>query len=86
MKLDEKRKPHVTVNQDACQGCGSCYRVCMYGVYRWNKELNVSEAAYPEDCTSCRHCEYYCPAKCIEVTPAQVVFYDAVYDPLGLND
>lgn len=86
MKLDERRKAHVVVNQDACQGCKKCFHVCMYGVYRWDKENNVSEAAYPEDCTACRHCEFYCPAKCITVTQSELVFYDAVYDPLGMND
>lgn len=86
MKIDERRIPHVTVNTAACQGCQRCYHACMYGVYRWNYEKNVTEAAYPEDCTGCRHCEFYCPAKCINVEPQKVVFYDAVYDPLGLND
>ncbi len=86
LKLDERRKPHVTVNADICQGCKTCLKVCMFGVYRWNREKNCSEAAYTDNCTACRHCEFYCPAKCIEVTPPEVVFYDAVYDPLGLND
>ena len=58
MKLDDRRKPHVFVNQDACQGCKNCLHACIYGVYRWNKEKNISEAAYPEDCTACRHCEF----------------------------
>lgn len=86
MQFDERRINHVTVNPDMCQGCRTCLHVCIYGVYRWNKEEHVAEAAYPEDCTACRHCEYYCPAKAITVTPQEVVFYDAVYDPLGLND
>ena len=86
MKLEEKRRTHVTVNQEACQGCQRCIHVCMYGVYRWDKERNVSIAAYPEECTTCRHCEFYCPAKCIDVQAPKVVFYYAVYDPLGLND
>lgn len=86
MKLDERRITKVTVNQDACQGCKTCLKVCIYGVYRWDKEKNVSEAAYPEDCTACRHCEYYCPAKCIDVQLSELVFYDAIFDPLGLND
>lgn len=86
MKLDERRRPHVAVDQNLCQGCRTCLHACIFGVYRWNKEKNVSEAAYPEDCTACRHCEFYCPAKCITVTPSELVFYDAVYDPLGLND
>ena len=86
MKLDDRRKPHVFVNQDACQGCKNCLHACIYGVYRWNKEKNISEAAYPEDCTACRHCEFYCPAKCITIQPAELVFNDPIYDVPELND
>lgn len=86
MKLDERRLPHVTVNQDACMGCKTCLRVCTYGVYRWDKEKNCTEAAYPEECVTCRQCEFYCPAKCIDVIPPELVFFDPIYDSLGMND
>lgn len=84
--MDERRKPRIIVDQDACHGCQTCYKTCIYGVYRWNKEKNCAEAAYPEECTMCKQCELYCPARCIQVIQPELVFYDPIYDPLGMND
>jgi len=85
-RMDAKRMPQVTVNQDACQGCKSCFKTCVYGVYRWDKKANVSVAAYPEECVACLQCAMNCPANCIKVIPPAVAFYDPLYDPFGLND
>lgn len=83
---DPRRQHHVDINYDICQSCGKCYHTCIYGVYRWNREENKPEAAYPEECAVCRQCECYCPAHAIDVKQPEIVFYDALFDPLGMND
>lgn len=84
--MDERRTPHVYVDQDACLGCRTCFETCIYGVYRWDKQHNVSDPAYPEECVTCRQCECYCPAQCIRVEKPELVIVDPIYDPLGFND
>ena len=86
MKNDKRRYPTVKVNNDACQGCKSCIKTCIYGVYSWDKEKNVSMAKYQEECVFCKQCEFNCPAGCIEIIMPTVSFYDPLFDPLGLND
>ena len=86
MKNDKRRYPTVKVNSDACQGCKSCFKTCIYGVYRWDAEANVSVPAHPEECVTCLQCTMYCPAGAIQVIPGAISFYDPLFDPLGLND
>lgn len=86
MKNDPRRLHKVQVNDAKCMGCMKCVRTCCYEVYKWDKENRRPIPAYSEECVACLQCMYYCPAGAIEVVPAQVAFYDPLFDPLGLND
>ena len=85
-RIDAKRLPKVIINHDECQGCKSCYKTCMYGIYRWDAKEKLPYASYSDDCVACRMCEMYCPGGCITIVPPEVVLYDPLYDPYGLND
>ena len=86
MKDDPRRLHHVSVDHDKCMGCQRCIHACCYDVYKWDKENKWPIAAYSEECVACLQCMYYCPSGAITVKQASLAFFDALYDPFGLND
>lgn len=85
--IHDKRRLHkATVNTDICFGCMRCVRTCCYDVWRWDVDEKLPVPAYSEECVACLQCMYYCPSGAITIIPAEVAFYDPLYDPFGMND
>ena len=59
----------IEIDQDLCNGCKMCNKVCYEDVFRWDEVTEKPVAAYPEDCVACLTCEGACTAQCIEVIP-----------------
>lgn len=56
----------IIVNVDWCKGCGFCVAFCPASVLEPSPSVNMRGAHFPvvvspEDCTTCRRCEYTCP-------------------------
>ncbi len=82
---DERRMPHVKVDENACMGCMNCVKTCIYEVYKWNSEKNITEALYEEECVACLQCELNCPAGAITVIPPELAFFDPIYDAINIE-
>ncbi|MDN5343895.1 MAG: 2-oxoglutarate ferredoxin oxidoreductase subunit delta [Clostridia bacterium] len=66
--------PATSINIDAnlCKGCKLCLLSCKEGVLTMSSQKGqqgyfIPEVAYPERCTQCLRCEYFCPDMAIEV-------------------
>ena len=59
---------NVTVEADACIGCGECADVCPVDVYEMQdgKSVPVNES----ECLGCQSCVEVCPSNCIVVEEA----------------
>ncbi len=57
------------IDQEACNGCGICERVCPQDVIRLHPETRKALIVYLRDCQSCFLCELECPRNAIRVTP-----------------
>lgn len=57
-----------TLSSDLCTGCKICVAVCPEDVLRFNENERKAYIAYPKDCVACLVCEWFCPAKCIQVS------------------
>ena len=53
----------ITVDKQACNGCGACSLVCIARVYKLSEE-NVAQAK-PSYCWKCGHCVAACPVGAI---------------------
>lgn len=51
-----------------CIGCQMCVNICPMDVFRFNKEVNKSVIAYPENCQSCGQCFVNCPGHSLTIT------------------
>ena len=55
----------VRVNQDACIGCGACFKVCIYaGLKMVENKATIDQ----DNCMGCGRCERVCPRKAIAIT------------------
>lgn len=57
--------PIPSVNEDLCNGCGTCQQVCEYNAII---ALNKSVMVFPELCHSCGGCVLFCPEKALTET------------------
>ncbi len=63
----------VTIDRDACKGCGLCVATCPKQVLRLDpdalnaKGYHPSEPAAPERCIACAMCAIICPDSAITV-------------------
>jgi ferredoxin len=48
----------ITVDRDACTGCGDCVRVCLASVFRLRE--GKAEVARLERCMECAACFFVC--------------------------
>ena len=63
---------HISIDSEACKGCGLCIFYCPKEVLRVSEKRNekgydVIEAYKPENCVDCRLCEISCPDLAIYV-------------------
>lgn len=55
----------VKVDEEKCNGCGTCVDTCPVEVYEIQNEKSVP--VKPEECLACRACEAACPNNAIEI-------------------
>lgn len=77
MVTNKAKIAHIHIDSEKCIGCKTCLKMCIQDVWYWNEEKGHSEPRHVEDCFYCYQCEMACPAKCIEVVPPTVQYYDA---------
>ena len=53
----------ITIDLEACVGCGCCSDVCVHGALELNEKVVVNE----EFCVECGVCVDICPAVAISV-------------------
>ncbi len=58
----------VSINSQACTGCGACVEACTVGTIRGDDE-NMSIMVREINCTGCGLCVKICPEDAIRVTP-----------------
>ncbi len=55
----------VRVNSDICEGCGECFKVCIYNGLKMKKNKTMINQ---ENCMGCGRCERVCPNKAISIS------------------
>lgn len=63
-ELAQREPLHASVNEDLCNGCGICERVCSYDAI---KMIEGMVRANPELCDGCGLCKAWCPVEAIEL-------------------
>ena len=57
----------LTLNQEACVGCGMCEVVCPHGIFSvQQKKAHINDR---DECMECGACAKNCPTDAIGVTP-----------------
>ena len=49
------------IDEDKCNGCGTCVDICLQDVFFGSKEKEVPVVSYPEECWHCNACVLDCP-------------------------
>lgn len=52
----------VRVNQEDCEGCGACMKMCASGAIFWNRDNGLAEVNQ-EKCLTCGYCIPACPVR-----------------------
>ncbi|MHA2051288.1 MAG: DUF362 domain-containing protein [Promethearchaeota archaeon] len=55
----------VRVDRDKCNGCGTCFKVCIYGGLKMKKNKAMIN---DKNCKGCGRCENACPQKAITIS------------------
>lgn len=56
-------KKKVYINQEDCEGCGSCKAACPAGAIHWN-EIGLAEVDH-DKCLTCGYCSPVCPVRAV---------------------
>lgn len=72
MTGNTKKHFTVTVNSQACKGCGYCQGMCPNDVYEQGTEMNAAgyifmTAPHQDQCIGCLSCVMVCPDFAIRV-------------------
>ena len=57
-------KKKVYINQEDCEGCGSCKAACPAGAIYYNKENGLAEVDH-DKCLTCGYCSPVCPVRAV---------------------
>ncbi len=63
-EVDRRRVAFAVIDESACNSCGLCERVCIYGAARAGEGTYVIAA---EGCAGCGLCEQMCPPRAIRM-------------------
>jgi NAD-dependent dihydropyrimidine dehydrogenase PreA subunit len=63
------RADPLTIDWDACDGCGWCATICPVDVLRMDEGLKRPVIAYPIDCHICFTCVEECHVHAIDLGP-----------------
>jgi len=55
----------VTVEEDACRGCGMCVDICPTKVLEFDEKAFKAVVKQTEDCIGCLSCGYLCPSQAV---------------------
>lgn len=69
------RQYPLTIDQDACQHCGLCKKICPVGAIDQDADNNYHIG---DKCCSCQHCAAFCPYTAISLNSQREVHYKAV--------
>ena len=61
----------IGLNCEDCSGCGICEDICPVGVYKMDKDNEISMMAHPSRCTACTACVVQCPTAAISLYEKQ---------------
>jgi NAD-dependent dihydropyrimidine dehydrogenase PreA subunit len=60
--------PIEKINQELCEGCGTCVDSCPMDVIRFDDDAQKAYIMYQKDCIACLNCEFNCPMNAIYVS------------------
>ncbi len=65
-----KQLVEVKVDEEKCNGCGTCAEVCPVSVFEMQEkgDKKISVVVNNDACIVCRACEVQCPSQAITVT------------------
>jgi NAD-dependent dihydropyrimidine dehydrogenase PreA subunit len=55
----------VRIDADACDGCGKCFKVCIYAGLKMKKDKATINQ---KNCMGCGRCERVCPSKAVSIS------------------
>jgi MinD superfamily P-loop ATPase len=55
----------VRVDREKCEGCGKCFKVCIYNGLEMKKEKTMINQS---NCMGCGRCERVCPNEAISIS------------------
>jgi 2-oxoglutarate ferredoxin oxidoreductase subunit delta len=63
---------HIAIDEEWCKGCYLCIHYCPKKIFAKSKRRNLRgytlpQLTGPENCTSCKSCEFICPELAITV-------------------
>lgn len=75
----QKRKYPVTIDYDACKGCGICSSVCIFSILTPDPETRKPMVSDNQGvtCSKCGHCEVYCPESAVRVVHSDNFIIDS---------
>ena len=76
-----KNVTSLSLNRDACIGCGRCLEVCPHAVFKL--DLNTVEIVARDACIECGACAKNCPANAIAVRAGTGCATGFIYAALG---
>jgi len=69
-----RRAEKIEIDEQKCDGCKICIRMCFQDVYRFDDEQSIPVVKYLDECEACMVCEANCPRSAIDVTPVVPIF------------
>lgn len=66
-------KLNLTIDEDACRGCGMCAADCPTQAIRFDEAKRKAVVGEVNDCISCLSCVYVCPSGAVLLSGCHAV-------------